>query len=134
MHPRPGPLLAIACLLVMSLTACTSQAEQYIQGKWGVGDVHYWAEWNFDRGTYRYETGYTREPLVETGHYAVLESGADYIILELFDQEGGIPSIEERVELRIEFNFQEDSIHLRRNDYYRVSDSTLEALATSRAP
>jgi hypothetical protein len=134
--PRTGKyhLLVILCLLAVGLSACTSEAEQFLQGKWGIGDVHYWAEWNFDSGTYWYESGYTQEPIFERGRYRVIESGTDYIILELFDQEGGIPSIEDKVEIRIEFNYQQDSIHLRRTDYYRVNASSLEALATSRAP
>jgi len=126
------PLVLV--LLALSLTACASEAEQYIQGMWGIGDVHYWAEWNFNQGFYSYTTGYTPEPYHESGRYAVVESGDDYIVLELYDQEGGIPSIEDKVLLRIGFNRQEDSIHVRRGDFYRVSDPSLGALATSRAP
>ena len=131
---RDGILLIVIALLTFGLTACASEAEQHIQGKWGIGDVHYWAEWNFNQGFYSYTSGYTPEPFYERGRYSVVESGDDYIVLELYDQEGGIPSIEDKVLLRIVFNRQEDSIHVRRGDFYRVSDSSLGALATSRAP
>ena len=124
----------VLVLLALSLTACASDAEQYIQGKWGIGDVHYWAEWNFNQGFYSYTSGYTQDPLHESGRYAVVESGDDYVVLELYDQVGGIPSIEDKVLLRIGFNRQEDTIHIRMGDFYRVSDSSLGALATSRAP
>ena len=127
-------LLIVIGLLAFGLTACASEAEQYIQGKWGIGDVHYWAEWNFNQGFYSYTSGYTPEPLHESGRYAVVESGDDYVVLELYDQVGGIPSIEDKVLLRIGFNRQEDTIHIRMGDFYRVSDSSLGALATSRAP
>jgi hypothetical protein len=127
-------LLALICLLGVSLTACTSEAEEYIQGKWGIGNAHYWSEWYFDDGYYWFETADTPDPLFERGRYAVVESGDDYILLRLFDQEGGIPSIEEQVLLRIEINREEDSLHIRRGDFYRVSSSSLQALATSRAP
>ena len=127
-------LVTIICLLAVGLTACTSEAEEYIQGKWGIGNAHYWTEWYFDEGFYWYETADTQDPLFERGRYSVVESGDDYIVLQLFDQEGGIPSIEDKVLLRIEFNRQEDSLHIRRGDFYRVNASSLEALATSQAP
>lgn len=126
-------LLALICLFSICLTACTSEPEEYIQGKWGIGNAHYWSEWNFDESYYRFEYGYTSDPLVECGRYSVVEYGDDFILLELFDQEGGIPTIEEQVLLRIEINREEDLLHIRRGDFYRVSSSSLHALATSRA-
>lgn len=127
-------ILALISLLAVVLTACTSDAEEYIQGKWGIGNVHYWSEWNFDDSFYSFEYGYTADPLFERGRYSVVESGDDYIVLQLYDQQGGIPTIEDQVLIRIEIDREADSLHIRRGDFFRVSDSSLQALATSRAP
>ena len=127
-------LLALISLLAVTLTACTSEAEEYIQGKWGIGNAHYWSEWYFDEGFYWFETADTPDPLFERGRYSVVESVDDYILLQLYDQEGGIPTIEDQVQIRIEFNREDESLHIRRGDFYRVGASSLQALATSRAP
>jgi hypothetical protein len=122
-------------LLVIVLTSCTqSPAEQFIQGKWAQGNVHYWAEWNFDNGTYWYEYDDTHLNIYQTGSYIVIESGEDYILLELVDQQGGVPSIEDKAELRINFNREADTVHIRRSDFTRVSSSTLKDLTTQQAP
>jgi hypothetical protein len=52
----------------------------------------------------------------------------------LFDQKGGIPSIEDRVEMKITFDPQADTIHLRRSDLTKVTTSTLKELTTRQAP
>ena len=126
--------LALICILSISLSACTNEAEEYIQGKWGIGNAHYWSEWYFDEGFYWYEIADTPDPLFERGRYSVVESGDDYILLQLYDQEGGIPTIEDKVQIRIEINREDESLHIRRGDFYRVSASSLQALSTSRAP
>ncbi len=122
-------------LLASLLTGCTqSVAEQFIQGKWAQGNVHYWAEWNFDNGTYWYEYDDTHQNIFQTGRYVVIESGEDYILLELVEQQGGVPTIEDKVELRITFDREANTVHIRRSDFTRVSSSTLKDLTTQQAP
>ena len=121
-------------LFMILLVGCTNLGDQVIQGKWARGDVHFWEEWNFSQGTYIHIYDDTHDHIQETGRYVVLESGDNYVLLELYDQKGGIPSIEDRVEMKITFDPQADTIHLRRGDFTRVSTSTLKELATQQAP
>lgn len=118
------------------LTGCSNDNEQFIQGKWGRGDVHFWSEWNFDRGLYTFYSDFdqNRSDISQTGRYAIIDSGDDYLLLELYDQQGGIQSIEDRVELRIDIDRENDAIAVRRQEFFRVATSSLEALTTARAP
>lgn len=118
------------------LTGCSNENEQFIQGKWATGDVHFWSEWNFDRGYYTFYSDFdnNRSNVYQTGRYAIIESGEDYLLLELYGQQGGIQSIEDRVELRIDIDRDKDSIAVRRQEFVRVLTSSLEALTTARAP
>lgn len=123
------------CLFVINLTGCTqSAAEQFIQGKWAQGNVHYWAEWNFVNGSYWYEYDDTHTHRYQRGHYIVEESGEDFILLELVDREGDDYSLEDKVEIRITFDSSGNSLHIRQSDYIRVSSSTLKDLTTQQAP
>lgn len=133
---RSPAILFLAFLLITLLTACSNELDQFIQGKWARGDVHVWTEWNFDRGTYSYYSDYDNNltNIYETGRYSIIESGEDYLVLELFDQRGGVPSIEDRVELRIDIDREEDTIRIQRRLFDRITDSSLEALATARSP
>lgn len=127
--------LGLAALL---LSGCMGEQEEWLQGRWAQGNVHFWAEWSFAEGLYSYSNDYTTIGTAnnyESGRYAVKESGEDYIVLELFDRSGNNPgALEENERLRIEFNLEQDSIHFRGNTYLRVTDSTLEALQTAEAP
>lgn len=118
------------------LTGCSNEMEQFIQGKWAAGDVHYWVEWNFDRGyfTYYYDYDNNRSNITQTGRYSIIESGEDYLLLELYNQQGGIQSIEERVELHIGIDREEDTLTIRRQQFNRVATSSLGAVSTARAP
>lgn len=130
-------LVALFLLLAIPLlTACSNEQDQFIQGRWARGDVHVWTEWNFDRGTYSYYSDFDRNltSTYETGRYSIIESGEDYLLLELYNQHGGIPSIEDRVELRIDIDRDQDTIKIQRRVFNRVTDSSLEALSTARAP
>ena len=130
-----GWITLLVCGLVLILAACSTEEEDFIQGRWGNGDVHYWAEWIFSNGDYYYGYSYTIQATsYETGHYRVKETGEDFILLEMYGQEGNMTPIDEPVEYRIEFDVEEDMISIRGNHYYRVSSSSLDALATSRAP
>jgi hypothetical protein len=131
------PVDIFLLLMVMFvLSGCSNEQDLFIQGKWARGDVHYWMEWNFDRGIYTYYFDYTNNVrnTYESGRYSILESGEDYLLLELYNQQGGQPSIEDRVELRIDIHRDEDTISIRRQLFNRVSESSLKALSTARAP
>jgi hypothetical protein len=130
------PLLIIFAGLVFVLTACSDPNDQFIQGKWADGNAHYWSEWNFESGTYSYEFDDTHasDYRFYIGEYIVLESGTDYIVLELINQQGGFTSIEDKDILRIDIDRDADKLKIRRTLFTRVFSSTLEELATQSAP
>ncbi len=116
------------------LSSCISQQERAIQGKWVNGNAHYWAEWNFDGGAYSYyyDNGFTN--IYETGRYSIETFADDYIDLQLFNRQGGIREMmEESVSMRISFE-QAGVINIKGGDYYQVTDSSLLALETAKAP
>lgn len=121
-------------LFALLLAGCAGETELYIQGKWARGNVHFWDEWNFDRGTYwhEYDDGHTH--IYERGRYSIIESGEDSLLLELHDQEGALPSIEDRVELPITIYPETDTAKIHRQEYTRVLTSSLIELTTQRAP
>ena len=125
-------------LAALALAGCMGEQEQWLQGKWAQGDVHYFAEWNFDAGYYTYAYDYTANAIsnrFERGRYAVIESEEDYITLELFNRKGSDPGLlEENESIKITINIEDDSIRFRGNTYVRVLSSSLEALQTSQAP
>jgi len=132
---RKGFIMLVLFGLVFVLTACLSDEEAFIQGKWGIGNAHYWSEWDFNNGVYYFSYTYTPQTTsYETGHYRVIEIGEDDILLELFDQEGSMDTIDEPVDLRIEFDSVGDMISISGKEYFRVSTASLEALGTSQAP
>ena len=124
----------LSSAVITLLVGCTNPRDQFIQGKWARGDVHFWEEWNFSEGTYLHIYDDTHVHREETGRYVVLENGDNFVLLELFDQQGAIPSIEERTELKITFEQNSETIHLRRGDFTRVITSTLKELSTRQAP
>ena len=121
-------------VVIAFLAGCTNPSDQFIQGKWARGDVHFWEEWNFSQGTYLHIYDDTHDHRQEAGSYAVIEYGDNFIKLELFDQKGGIPSIEDKIELMIKFDRQAETLHLNRSDFTRVKSSTLKELSTQKAP
>jgi hypothetical protein len=125
-------------LLALTLAGCMTEQDEWLQGKWAQGDVHYFAEWNFNSGTYNYSYDYTASSTsnrYEQGRYAVKEATEDYLVLELFNRLGSDPSLlEENERIKITINLEEDSIRFRGQTYYRVWDSSLQAIQTSQAP
>ena len=118
----------------MMASGCSNPGDEFIQGKWARGDVHFWEEWNFGKGTYIHIYDDTHSHIQESGRYIILENGENYVLLELLDQVGGVPSIEDRVEMKVVFDPSTDSIRLRRGNFTRVTTSTLKELATKQAP
>jgi hypothetical protein len=135
MKNRQLSLVLLALVLgIFWLTGCMSQEEEAIQGKWANGNAHFWAEWNFNGGSYTYyfDNGFTN--IYETGHYRIIQTGEDYIDLEFYNRQGGVREMmDERVEMRIEFE-DGGGIQIRGNHYVQVTESSLRALDTAEAP
>ncbi len=134
MKNLPIIFLGFWVVVIILLVGCTTANDQFIQGKWVRGDVNLWEEWYFSQGTYLHIYHDTDNHTEELGRYFVLESGDNYTLLELYDHQGGIPSIEDRVEMMIKFDRQANTIHLRDGDFTKVLTSTLNELTTGEDP
>lgn len=130
--------LAVYAMLALLLSGCMSEQEEWLQGHWAQGNVHYWSEWIFVEGQYSYSYDYTTIGTAnnyEFGRYAVKETGDDYIVLELFDRTGNNPgALEENEQLQFEIDVEADTIRFRGRTFLRVTGNTLEALQTAEAP
>lgn len=128
-------LLTCAVFLLVVLSACTDPNDDYLQGRWARGDVHFWDEWVFDRGAFTHQVhiDVTAGNANQSGYYRLVESDGDTLVLELFNTQGR-SSIEEQDLLRIVFNREEDSARIQGATYYRVGSPTLEEVATLQAP
>lgn len=130
--------LIVYAMLALLLSGCMSDQEEWLQGRWAQGNVHYWSEWVFVEGRYSYSYDYTTIGTAnnyESGRYAVKETGDDYIVLELFDRTGNNPgALEENEQLHFEIDVETDTIHFRGRTFLRVTGNTLEALKTAEAP
>jgi hypothetical protein len=127
-------VLIVLVLGIFWLTGCMSQEEEAIQGKWANGNAHFWAEWNFNGGsyTYYYDNGFTS--IYETGYYSILQSNKDYVDLELYNRQGGVREMmDERIDMRITFE-DGGGIRIKGNTYVQVAESSLWALDTAEAP
>lgn len=86
-----------------SLSMTTSQAEDFIQGKWrtaGENGGHAWfLEWNFDGGKFK-QVGYP--PILQEGKYKITKVGNGKIFLELFEQKGTFGEETKTVEIVID--------------------------------
>ena len=124
-------LLLAAC--VSMLTGCSSEEEKAFQGKWANGNAHYWSEWNFNEGTYSYYFDNNFTNIYESGRYRITGKGEDYVDVELFNRSGGIDLTNDAVDMRIQFK-DGGMINNKGGNYYPVVDSSLQALATAKAP
>jgi hypothetical protein len=134
MRKPPLSYLLLWALGIVLIVGCSNPQDQFIQGKWARGNVHYWEEWNFSDGRYRHIYDDTHDHREETGRFLILEVGENHLLLELYDQQGALPSIEDRVTMKITLDHEQDTIHIGRGDFARVTTSTLEELATAQAP
>jgi hypothetical protein len=93
---RWGLLALLWLVLAVGLSGCADRNEVYVQGDWffsapGVGgitsvtSVHTY--WNFDDGAVVAESC-SEDRLGFSGHYRVVESEGDSLVLELLDVEG----------------------------------------------
>lgn len=111
-------LVVFSFVLLIFLGGCISESEQYIQGYWQGGDVHYADTWYFERGNFSHQirsTINTANPT--TGRYQVLDSQEDSITLELYDID--LAFGDERNQIEIKLDPQKDTIRIRNQVYER---------------
>jgi hypothetical protein len=106
--------------LVFGLVACSNQDEEYIQGRWQRGNVHFVDEWFFDRGAFSHQTAVANfSPEVQSGQYSLLESSEDGLTLELYDVDGAFT--DERQEIRITIDRENGTLKIGREIYTRLA-------------
>lgn len=113
----------IAALLI--LTGCMDENVSFIQGRWANGDVHVWSEWIFERGTFTHSSTIDihGNVFLQTGNYVLLSSDENSLVLELYNVNGN-EQIEERTQLPIKINREQESISIGRNTFYRSFNRT----------
>jgi hypothetical protein len=118
--------------MAILLTGCRDENVQFIQGNWANGDVHYYSEWIFDRGSYvQQSTIGVGNNQYQSGNYQVIESDGDSLILELYNKTVGDP-LEDRTQIKIQIDRDNDAIKIGRNTYFRVINRTLEEVQEGR--
>ena len=124
----------MAILAASLLAGCVDENAQYIQGNWANGNVHFYSEWVFDRGTYiQRSTITTSDTAHQSGSYRILDSKDDLLVLELYNKTGG-DVFEDPSELAIVIDREADSLRIGRITYYRVLNHTLEEVQEQTAP
>ena len=112
-------LILLNLLLLIFLAGCISESEEFIQGYWYRGNVHFMDQWYFDRGFFRHETGIIiGHPDTDTGRYLVLEFSDDSLILELDNT--NLSYGDERPQFVIKLDRESDTISIRSQIYERV--------------
>jgi hypothetical protein len=125
---RLGLLLGVLALVAF-LSACVSdENEAFIQGTWFYNDLHIQEQvgesfsettWIFDGGNYEVYTCCFVESQ-QYGRYAILESGEDSLLLELFNINGRFNS--ERFQVNVMIDRDVDTIRvLRQGPFTRIS-------------
>lgn len=95
------------------------QNEEYIQGSWHRGDVHFADDWYFDRGKFEHYSSVTiSSPRLQAGRYRVLKVEEEGITIELYDQQ--LAFGDESRDIRITFDREKDAIRIMGQDYYRT--------------
>jgi hypothetical protein len=126
-HKRLIFLSIIFIFLSGLLVGCSDPNDEYIQGIWAAGDVHYWAEWVFENGYYTYTSmisihGTTQQ---RYGYYRIIKSEGDQLILELTNDSSSDP-FDETAEIAITIDREADKLKIGRNEYNRVIARSLE--------
>ena len=112
-------LLILGLLLIIFLTGCSNESEQFVQGYWYRGDVHFMDQWYFDRGTYDHQMGvFDGNTIRSRGRYNVLDFQEDSLILELDDE--GLSFNDERPQIVIKLNWESDTIRIRGETFERI--------------
>jgi hypothetical protein len=128
-------LIFLAFLAATLLAGCVDENVRYIQGNWANGDVHFYSEWVFDRGSYIQRSTITTggNSLLQSGSYRISESKDNLLVLELYDKTGG-DIFDDPSEVAIVINREADSLRIGRITYYRVVNRTLEEIQEQTAP
>lgn len=106
-------------MLLFSLSGCSTESEDFIQGQWYRGDLHFADEWYFDRGNFEHVFSLTlSNPVLQSGRYQVLEVQEDGLIIELFDVVASFG--DDRRDIKVIIDWENDSIRILGKDYYRV--------------
>lgn len=117
-NPRWCPIL-LGLVLLIFLLGCSTETEDFIQGKWYRGDLHFADEWYFDRGRFEHVFSLTASnPVLQNGRYQVLEVRDDGLIIELFDVSASFG--DERRDIKVTIDWENDSIRIMGRDYYRI--------------
>jgi hypothetical protein len=112
-------LFLLVVLISFILGGCMDQNEEYIQGNWHRGDVHFADDWYFDRGNFEHYSSVTlSSPRLQAGRYRVLEVEEGSIIIELYDLQ--LAFGDERQDIKITFDRDNDAIRIMGKDYYRI--------------
>ena len=114
----PARLLTILALvfLAVGLAACSDPGDQFIQGRWQRGNVHYVDEWFFDRGAFSPQSAVVVfQPQLLTGRYTIIESQGDSLNVELYDLSGSF--LDETQEIRITLDREAGTLKIGRETY-----------------
>jgi hypothetical protein len=118
MHRNRRLLLLLPILLLVLLAACTSEAEDYIQGYWYRGNAHFMDQWYFEAGIFNHKTEvFHGDPLITSGHYRVLENTEDSLVLELYDID--LSFGDEIQQVNVKLDWDSDTISIRSQVYER---------------
>ena len=111
--------LLLGLLLLTLLAACTSETEEYIQGYWYRGNVHFMDQWYFDAGTFEHKSEvFKGSPNITSGNYRVLEFTEDSLLLELYNL--GQSFGDDTHQITVEIDYENDTIHVSRQTYSRI--------------
>lgn len=115
----PRLLFILSVLLLIFMVACTSENEDFIQGYWYRGNVHFMDEWIFDRGRFSHKSEvFHGDPEITTGRYQVIDNQEDSVTLELFDIQ--LSFGDERQQIVIKPDWESDTINIRAQTFERV--------------
>ena len=112
-------ILILSLLLVILLAACTSETEDFIQGYWYRGNVHFMDQWYFEQGIFKHKTEvYHGSPIVTSRRYRVLEFSEDSLVLELYDID--LSFGDEIQQVTIKIDLESDTVRVRSQIYERT--------------
>lgn len=116
---RRKVLIVIGILLVSLLAGCMSETEQYIQGYWYRGNVHFMDQWYFDRGTFSHISEVFRDdPNTTSGHYQVIDLQDNRLTLEFYDLDRSFG--DERQQVVITLHPESDTVQIRSQIFERI--------------
>jgi hypothetical protein len=125
-------LLLSLVLVLTSLTACTFDSnEEFLQGRWifaneygddRSGPAHVVNEWVFQGGTFFTQFA-VAVPMTLYGNYRVLESGENFLRLEIYNLNGtqAYAYTDQKGQIDIKLDPENDQIRIQGTLFYRDS-------------